>query len=84
MTTISRYYYIEKGKVREGSTTTSRKSFDSIERTEKVVWGGTTESKAEEGFQANGHLNAFLAFAFDHTSHGDSRHPQDRFPFGKR
>jgi len=38
----------------------------------------------DEWLQADGHLDTLFAFPFNQTSHSDSRHPHDRFPFRKR
>jgi len=32
----------------------------------------------------DGHLDAFFTFAFNHTGHGDGRHPQYCFSLGER
>ena len=42
------------------------------------------ESTVDKGFYTDGHLDSFLALAFDHTSHGDGGHPQYRLSFRER
>ena len=42
------------------------------------------ESTVGERFYTDGHLDAFFAFAFNHASHSDGRHPQYRLPFRER
>ena len=71
----SRFYNIEMG-VRENNIQEAAHVRESC----TVV---QAESTVDEWFYIDGHLDAFFAFAFDHTSHGDRGHPQYRLSFGE-